>query len=279
MAFRFTLIATLLFAATPAFAQDVAPQSAPVDRNSLTLGIGGGISTEFDGASDYRFQPGGLIRGEVDGFEFTARGTNLYFDLLRDQAGAKVNLIAGPLVQLRLERTGKISDPRIAAFGKRKAAFEVGGNVGIGANRILNPYDSLSFEVSIVHDVTGVHDSYIVSPGIAYVTPLSRSSIARLGVSADYVGSGYGRTYFDVPITTGTAPALAPYATDGSGFKSIGSTLLLVKALESNPRKGWSLFALTGYSRLLGQYAASPIVKDAGKTDQFLGVAGISYTF
>jgi MipA family protein len=279
MAFRFTVIATLLFSAVPVLAQDASPQSSPVDRNSLTLGIGGGVSPEFDGSSDYRFQPGGLIRGEVDGFEFTARGTNLYFDLIREPRGAKVNLIVGPLLQLRLERTGKISDPRIAAFGKRKAAFEIGGYVGIGVNRIFNPYDSLTFDAGVVKDVTSVHDSVIISPGIAYVTPLSRSAIARLGVSADYVGRGYGRTYFDVPVVSGSAPALTPYTTKGSGFKSIGTTFLLVKALEANPRKGWSLFALTGYSRLLGQYAASPIVKDAGKPGQFLGVAGIAYTF
>ncbi|MEY4869859.1 MAG: hypothetical protein RIS11_1053, partial [Pseudomonadota bacterium] len=64
-----------------------------------------------------------------------------------------------------------------------------------------------------------------------------------------------------------------------SGLKSIGTTFLLTHDLGGDNRKGWALFGLAGYKRLLGQYARSPIVRDAGSADQFLGIAGIAFAF
>jgi outer membrane scaffolding protein for murein synthesis (MipA/OmpV family) len=93
------------------------------------------------------------------------------------------------------------------------------------------------------------------------------------------VGKGYGRTYFDVAPIAAPVPKLNGYATRGGGFKSIGTTLLLTHDLGGDNRKGWALFGLTGYKRLLGQYARSPIVRDAGDADQFLAVAGVAYSF
>lgn len=273
----------LLFAlsiATPAWAQDpVGPP--PPDRNSLTLGLGGGIAPEYEGASDYGFQPGGVIQGKVEGFDFQVRGPSIYVDLIRDADDSKVNLILGPVAQLRFDRTsrGDIKDPRVAALGTRDTAVELGGYAGIGFKGFLIPPASLTFDLAFVHDVAGAHDSFILTPGVALSSPVSRRTLARLGVSADYVGGGYGRTYFDVAPVAGPGPTLAPYATDGAGFKSVGANLLLAHDLSGSPFKGWSLFGLAGYKRLLGQYARSPIVRDAGDADQYLAIAGIAYSF
>jgi hypothetical protein len=49
--------------------------------------------------------------------------------------------------------------------------------------------------------------------------------------------------------------------------------------LGGAPRKGFNIFALTGYKRLLGKYANSPVVRDAGGADQFLAVIGVAYGF
>lgn len=268
---------------SPAFAQGQpnARPDTPPDRYALTLGLGGGIAPEYEGASDYGFQPGGVIQGRVDGFDFQVRGTNIYVDLIRDAPDSGVNLIAGPVVQVRLDRTSRkdIKDPRVALIGTRDTAVELGGYIGIGKKGFLIPPASLTFDLSFVHDVAGAHKSFILSPGIALSSPVSQRTFARLGVSADYVGKGYGRTYFDVPAIAAPIPTLTGYATKGAGFKSIGTTLLLTHDLGGDNRKGWGLFALTGYKRLLGQYARSPIVRDAGDADQFLGVVGVAYSF
>jgi outer membrane scaffolding protein for murein synthesis (MipA/OmpV family) len=271
--------ALLLFPAI-ASAQPAGSGRPPEDRNSLVLGLGGGIAPEYEGADDYGFQPGGVIQGKVDGFDFQVRGPNIYVDLLRDAPESRWNLIAGPVAQVRFERNSRndIDDPRVAALGTRDTAVELGGYVGIGRKGFLIPPASLTFDLAFVRDVAGAHDSFILTPGVALSSPLSQRSFARLGVTADYVGKGYGRTYFDVAALP-NPDALPAYATRGSGLKSIGTTFLLTHDLGGDNRKGWALFGLAGYKRLLGQYARSPIVRDAGSADQFLGIAGIAYAF
>ena len=278
----------LIASASPALAQaSPRPQPEPPaygsrseDRYSLTLGIGGGIAPEYEGASDYGFQPGGIIQGKAAGFDFQVRGPNIYVDLIRDAPGSKLNLIAGPVAQIRADRTSisDIKDPRVALLGTRETAIELGGYVGVGIKRFLIPPASLTFDLAFVRDVAGAHDSFIVTPGIALSSPVSQRTFARLGISADYVGGGYGRTYYDVAANAAPG-ALPAYATSGAGLKSIGSTLLLTHDLGGDNRKGWALFGLGGYKRLLGQYAASPIVRDAGDAGQFLGVAGVADSF
>jgi len=278
----FTVLAgaALLLLPAIASAQPVGSGRPPEDRNSLVLGLGGGIAPEYEGADDYGFQPGGVIQGKVDGFDFQVRGPNIYVDLLRDAPESRWNLIAGPVAQVRFERNSRndIDDPRVAALGTRDTAVELGGYVGIGRKGFLIPPASLTFDLAFVRDVAGAHDSFILTPGVALSSPLSQRSFARLGVTADYVGKGYGRTYFDVAALP-NPDALPAYATRGSGLKSIGTTFLLTHDLGGDNRKGWALFGLAGYKRLLGQYARSPIVRDAGSADQFLGIAGIAYAF
>jgi MipA family protein len=279
---KLILSIALIASASPAFAQSGPPEgvSRSEDRNSLTLGIGGGIGPEYEGASDYGFQPGGIIQGKVNGFDFQVRGPNIYIDLIRDAPGSKLNVIAGPVAQIQSDRTsqGDIKDPRVALLGTRDTAVELGGYVGVGIKGFLIPPASLTFDLAFVHDVAGAHDSFILTPGVALSSPVSQRTFARLGVSADYVGGGYGQTYFDVAANPAPG-ALSAYATDGAGFKSIGSTLLLTHDLGGDNRKGWALFGLGGYKRLLGQYGDSPIVRDAGSADQFLGVVGVAYSF
>ena len=272
--------AALLLLPAIASAQPAGSGRPPEDRNSLVLGLGGGIAPEYEGADDYGFQPGGVIQGKVDGFDFQVRGPNIYVDLLRDAPESRWNLIAGPVAQVRFERNSRndIDDPRVAALGTRDTAVELGGYVGIGRKGFLIPPASLTFDLAFVRDVAGAHDSFILTPGVALSSPLSQRSFARLGVTADYVGKGYGRTYFNVAALP-NPDALPAYATRGSGLKSIGTTFLLTHDLGGDNRKGWALFGLAGYKRLLGQYARSPIVRDAGSADQFLGIAGIAYAF
>ena len=272
--------AALLLLPAIASAQPAGSGRPPQDRNSLVLGLGGGIAPEYEGADDYGFQPGGVIQGKVDGFDFQVRGPNIYVDLLRDAPESRWNLIAGPVAQVRFERNSRndTDDPRVAALGTRDTAVELGGYVGIGRKGFLIPPASLTFDLAFVRDVAGAHDSFILTPGVALSSPLSQRSFARLGVTADYVGKGYGRTYFDVAALP-NPDALPAYATRGSGLKSIGTTFLLTHDLGGDNRKGWALFGLAGYKRLLGQYARSPIVRDAGSADQFLGIAGIAYAF
>ena len=97
-------------------------------------------------------------------------------------------------------------------------------------------------------------------------------------LSAEHVAGKFARTYFGVTPAGAAASGLAPY-TLGGGFKNIRASLLLTQSLSGDLRRGWALFAIGSYSRLLGDFKRSPIVRDAGDADQFLVGAGIGYTF
>lgn len=134
------LIAVLILPLT-ATAQTVAGPSQgsapPPDRNSLIIGFGGGIGPDHEGSNETAFQPGGVVQGQLDGFDFQVRGTNLYVDLVRDAPRARTALTLGPVVQVRLERTGRIRDPRVAALGDRKTAVELGGYAGVSQRGVV----------------------------------------------------------------------------------------------------------------------------------------------
>ncbi len=272
-------LAALALSSQPALASEAEtfppqrpPQGAP-EGDRVTVGFGLGVAPDYEGSNDYRLQPGGIFQGKVKGVEFQMRGLNLYTDFVPDKG--KTRLVLGPVVQLRLDRTGDIKDPRVAVLGTRKTAVELGLTAGIGKRGVLIPPASVNFDVTYLHDINGAHRSYVITPALSLSSPVSQRSFARLGVSADYVGKGFARTYFDV-APGGPLPA---YTTRGAGLKSVGTSLLYTHDLGGNPRKGWGLFALANYKRLVGQFADSPIVRDAGSASQAFAVAGVAYSF
>jgi MipA family protein len=263
--------------AAPALAQST---DVPADDggDNFTIGVGALYVPSYEGSDDYIVSPAGLIRGRVSGFNFYTRGTTLFLDVIRNDPGAAVDVEFGPAVNLRLDRTSRIKDARVRALGELDTAIEAGAYVGVTRNGVLHQYDFASARVAVTHDVTNTHDSLVVTPSLEYATPLSRTTLVGASVSADHVGGGYARTYYGVTPMGAAASGLSPYTPDG-GFKNIRGTLLLTQSLSGDLRRGLALFALGGYSRMLGDFKRSPIVRDAGDADQWLASAGISYTF
>jgi len=223
------------------------------------------------------------LPGKVSDFAFWTRGPSLYIDAIPNR-GEGIDFQLGPVAGVRFDRTSRksIKDAAVRALGERDVAVEVGGFVGIGKTGVLtSDYDNLSARVAITKDVAGAHDSYVITPAIEYFAPLSTRSFVGLGVSADYVGKKYGRYYYDVDAAGALASGLPAYsrAGEGSGFKKVGVNLTGGLSLSGDLRKGWALFALGGYSRMLGDYADSPVVSIAGSKNQWIGAVGIGYTF
>jgi outer membrane scaffolding protein for murein synthesis (MipA/OmpV family) len=265
-----------LSAAYPAVAQ-------VEDSNVLTVGVGAAVIPSYEGSDDYRVIPVPQFRGKVSDFAFWTRGPSLYVDAIPNR-GQDIDIQLGPVVGVRFDRSSlkNIKDASVRALGKRDVAVEVGGFVGIGKTGVLtSDYDNLSARVAITKDVAGAHDSYVITPAIEYFAPLSTRSFVGLGVSADYVGKKYGRYYYDIDAAGSLASGLPAYseAGNGSGFKKIGVNLTGGLSLSGDLRKGWALFALGGYSRMLGDYADSPIVSIAGSKNQWVGAVGVGYTF
>ena len=254
------------------------------DHSSLTVGMGIATVPSYEGSDDYRVLPIPQFRGKVKDFAFWTRGSALYVDAIpnRDTDGLDVEL--GPVVNVRFDRSSRknIKDDAVRLLGKRDVAVEVGGFVGIGKTGVItSAYDNLSARVAVTRDVAGAHESYVITPAIEYMTPLSQTAFVGLGVSADYVGRKYGRYYYDIDPAAAAASGLPAYdgAGNGSGFKKVNFSLAGGKSLSGDLRHGWAIFAAASYSRILGDYAASPIVSVAGSRNQWIGAVGVGYTF
>jgi outer membrane protein len=272
---RYIALAAAIAFATPAFAQD-----APAETNSdsLTIGVGAATVPRYEGADDNVIVPAAAIRGSYKGIAFSTVGTTLYTDLIPAPDGVGTDIILGPVAHLNLNRTSRkrTRDRQIVALGTIDSAIEIGADVGLRRTGVItSDYDTLTFDVAVLHDVTGTHGSLIVTPTLAYATPLSQTLYVGVSVSANHVGTGYGRTYFGVNAAQSLASGLPAYD-PGKGWKDINFGLLTNISLSGDLRRGLSLFALANYERLLGDFKASPVVRDR---DQWFGGVGVAYTF
>ena len=255
----------------------VDPDATDPSRDTFTIGAGGTIIPRYEGSGDYTVVPGGAIRGRVSGIGFTTVGTALYVDLIPEVASG-TKLVLGPYAHLTLNRSSRpqVRDQQIVALGRVPISIDAGANIGISRTGVItSAYDTLAFNVSVSHDLSGIHDSLIVVPGITYGTPLSPKLYVGVTASATHVGDGYAQTYFGVTPAQRLASGLPVYS-PGSGFKDVTFGALANASITGDLRGGLSAFAIGTYSKLLGDFGRSPVVADR---NQFFGGLGLAYTF
>ena len=274
-----------LTVASPALAQstDAAPPppSALPDPNDqsdqFTILAGGALMPDYSGSDDYVLRPAAIVRGRVGGIGFSTKGTALEVNLIPSGRG-KFQVSAGPVAGVGLNRTGKIKDPFVRLLPKRKTAIELGGFVGASLKGLTNPYDSLGARVAVTHDVGSAHQSTIISPGIDFSTPLSRSTYIGLSAGLDIVSDRYARYYYGVTPADAAVSGL-PVFTPKGGVKDWKVNLLAIQSLSGNLLKGRALGGTVGYSRLQGDFKRSPLVAQRGKAGQWLAALGLAYSF
>lgn len=271
------LAATAAAVAMPAYAQDSLPSPADVrTADSFTVGVGAGFIPDYEGSDDYRLIPAAAIRGKTRGISFMTRGTYLYVDVL--ESGNKVDFDVGPIVGVRLNRTGHIKDDVVSRLPDRKTALEAGGFVGVSIHGVTNPYGTLSARLDVVRDFANAHESTLVTPVVEFSTPLSTTTFVGASVSADFVSNKFADYYFSVSPGETLVSGLDPYNA-GGGMKNWKLGLLVNQSLSGNLLNGWSLFGIASYSRLVGDFKDSPIVDDRGSASQWMGGVGIGYSW
>lgn len=247
-------------------------------RDTITIGVGVGVTTSYDGASDYRLIPGGTLRGTIDGHDIQLNGLQLFVDAIPNDARRKIDVELGPVAGVRFNRTGDVSDPRVAALGELNTAVELGMRGSVGVRGVLNRTDKLAIAVTATRDVASAHRTHVISPSVEYTTLAGRRTFLRLALTADFVGERYADYYFGIDGAGSAASGLAAYDPDG-GLASVGGNVIAVHSLSRGGRTGWSLFGVVAYNRLQGDVAASPIVRDTGSPNQIFASFGLGYTF
>lgn len=252
----------------------------PPRRRPLTLGFGMAVGPSYDGSNDILLLPSGIIRGNVDGFNFATRGLQLGVDMIRDKGKNGLDIQFGPVIGINLNRANRLIDPQVSLLGKRRVALETGGFVAISKTGIVpKSFDTLTARLQVVGDVSGVHRSFVITPSIEYTALATPKLQLGASISGTFVGDGYARSYFAVDAAGSARSRLPVFANPRGGFKNFTLGANANYAFKGFLRRGWLMFATVSYSQLQGDFAASPIVSIAGNRNQVFGAFGLGYTF
>ena len=276
---RLALLAALLWGVcAPALAQEAEPPLPDPETvgDNWTIAGGVGYTPDYVGSDDYRLIPAAAIRGKIGPVAITSRSTYLYADLLGRGEGLDID--AGPILGVRMNRTGKVEDEIVRRLPELNRALEVGAFAGVSLHDLTNPYDSLSFRLDVLRDIGNAHESTVFSPNIDFSTPLSRTTYVSAGVGADFVSDKFADYYFGVDAAGALASGLPLYNPDG-GMKSWKVGALVNQSITGDLTGGLSIFGTANYSRLVGDFRRSPIVSQRGTPNQWLLATGLAYTF
>jgi len=248
------------------------------DGDWISLGAGVAYSPSYEGSDDYVVSALPIVQGSFAGIGIDPRPGGLALDFIPDEDGA-VAFNAGIAGRVVGNRASDIEDPVVELLGELDTAIEVGPTVGVSFPALLNPYDSLSFNVDARWDVAGAHRGMVVAPSVTYFTPLSRGIATSLTLSTNRVDDDYADYYYSISPAQSLASGLPAFAAHG-GFKDIGVTLFSGFDLDGDATNGGLAIAvIAGHSWLLGDAKRTPLTSNRGDSGQWLLAAGLGYTF
>lgn len=234
------------------------------------VGIGIGALPDYMGSNDYRIGAMPMVRYELgDHRNVELIGNYASMNLLRNE-----HIRFGPAVRYRFGRDDDVDDPVVSQMPKIDDTLEAG--LTLSSNWVLNndSRNRVSIGIDGLWDVGGTSDGFNGSVYGRYWMPASESIDIGLGGAVRYGDSSFNDTYFGVTPAGSAASGLPGYTAD-SGLNSFDITPMAVMHLSSS----WHLGAGLRYSRLVGDAADSPLVKDRGDENQFVGGIGLVYSW
>ena len=233
-----------------------------IPREGFTLAAGPAVvlRPRFDGARGYRLRPYPMIglrwRNIV-----ALDTTHLKVYGLR-RRGLRIGISAN-------YRRGRkeTHSTALIGLGNIAATVEMGTFAEVRLGRA-----ALILEVR--HDPFSGHGGSRVVVQVGHGLYASERTALAIGLRTVWAGGDYMRTYFGVSPAQAAASGLPAFAA-GAGFKEVGLRLISRTRLSDK----WTLRGKLGASRLLGDAAASPIVKQRGRAGKVLFSLGLAYTF
>ncbi|QDG78803.1 MipA/OmpV family protein [Labrenzia sp. PHM005] len=230
--------------------------------------FGAAAEPEYEGAKEYIPIPQFYTNLRAMGLGLEIKGPEASLNLRPDAA-----FQFGPAVKYRMGRDN-VSNTVIDRLDAIDGAFEAGGFVAYQFNSLLAQSDVFEVSAELMTDLSGVHEgtSGKIRAGYQF------SATERLGVGLEtevgFASDGYMNTYFGVTGAGAINSGLAAYTANG-GVKDVGIQATMTYKMTDR----WGLVGRASYTRLLGDAADSPIVKDEGSADQFKAGVGLSFAF
>ncbi len=257
----------------------VSQEKSAYDGDFLIVAAGAVLLPNYEGANETSVLPAGAVAGRVGGIGISPRAAGLALDLVPGKPGARASLGLGPVLRLRMNRSGRVKDPVVAKLGKLRSVIEGGVNVGVTIKRVFNSYDQLSVSSDLRWDVSGRGGGGLISPSVSYLTPVSRAQVVGMLASAEFANQRFASYNYDITPAGSTASGLPVYIARG-GLKALSFGAFTARDLDGNlVNGGMSIGAGAMYTRLKGSAAATPITSVRGKASQWFFAAGLGYTF
>jgi MipA family protein len=180
----------------------------------------------------------------------------------------------GPVINITFGRDNDIESLRVRKLGEIDDAVEAGVFAAYNITNVIKDGDVLRFSVQALKVVSDTHDGSIGEVAASYRLRLSDRLAITATSSVGFADDDYAKTYFSVGARASTASGL-PIAQIDGGSKDTALSVSLNYDLSER----WSLFGLVKASRLIGDFADSPIVRLEGDRNQLLAGMGIGWRF
>lgn len=242
----------------------------PSDVTNIRLGLGPGYSPAFEGSRDYKLhavpvvslQYRDVLRVNNNDVDFTA------FDQIFDlgESVGKARLEVGPTVSLDFGRSEHDSID-LKGMGGVGFALELGGYVAYSTDRVR-------VELEAGQSATGGHGGGIAELHVAGTLYRGERFAVGANGTLSLATSKYLKSFFGVTPRQAALSGLPAFHPSGglkSAFLGFQGNYTLTPS--------WALLAHLGYERLLGDAAASPLIRLRGDANQALVSAFVVYTF
>jgi outer membrane scaffolding protein for murein synthesis (MipA/OmpV family) len=257
------ILVNLALATAPVLAQS----DASTGDWSLRLGGAALVVPSYEGSDSAAVRPVPLVDLQWRDLVFLDSRRGLGANLIRvDDPRGRGSLKIGPFANWRFARK-EGDDDDLRGLGDVKGGVDVGAFAQYSLGRIdLNLTGKRN---ASDRDLGGT-----VEFGARYrLAPIGRTMVS-FGPSVTWADSDYMKSYFGVAADKVLASGLAAYV-PSAGVKDVGIGVLAVHPFAGN----WALSGFGGYTRLVGDAADSPLVKQRGSANQLSFGLGLSYKF
>ncbi len=247
--------------------EDSKQAAAPESPWRVTLGAGAIYHPDYLGSDEYEIQPFPVVKVEYD---------NLYVET--DGLGVKANVLPhglfefGPIVKYG-EGRDDVEDDVVDRLPEIDDEIWLGLFAGYTEKGIFGEHDSLGFEIEAMWSASDDNGS-TATLGVTYGLQATRRLQLSIGTSATYADSDYASTYYSIDAAGASASGLSQFSA-GDGLRDVG---LKVSARYAVTR-AIGIGAMAGVSRLMDDFADSPIVDERGSATQAFGGMFLTYTF
>ena len=255
------LLAGLILAAPSANAQQTSDQTP---HGMVAIGVG--TVPEYDGSDEARILPFALADVQLGGVNFQLRGQSLRVDLVSNQ-----RVSAGPVLGARLPRDD--ADGPVGRLPDLDLAVEAGAFIGYRFGGGHGGQGSLHTELSLIQDISDVHDGLLASASASYVLFSQRNVFVSLETRTTWASDDYMRTYFGIEEVDAIASGLDAYRPD-AGIRDVGAGV--TAGYWFSPRLG--VIGRMGATYLVGDPADSPVTEDGSRWQPNGGLA-LSYRY